>query len=174
MKRFQWFLAILMILVLTLTSLLAACAAPASTTTAPATTAPTTIKPSTTTAPTTTAPTTAGKAKPEGELVAAVFDLSNESFLPWTSSFSAYDVLLLVNDVLIYYEETTGKFLPGLAERWEVSADALTTTFYLRKGIQWHDGWGEVTAADVKYNFEKNAGPNSTGAATQARQIDSM
>lgn len=41
------------------------------------------------------------------------------------------------------------KIQPSLAERWEVAADKLTWTFYLRKGVQWHGGYGEFTAEDV-------------------------
>ncbi|MGB9437066.1 MAG: ABC transporter substrate-binding protein, partial [Desulfobacterales bacterium] len=38
------------------------------------------------------------------------------------------------------------KIEPSLAERWEVAADKLTWTFYLRKGVQWHENYGEFTA----------------------------
>jgi peptide/nickel transport system substrate-binding protein len=42
---------------------------------------------------------------------------------------------------------------PDLAERWEVSADALTWTFHLRRGVKWHDG-RDFTADDVKFTFD--------------------
>ena len=41
-----------------------------------------------------------------------------------------------------------------LAERWEVSDDALTYTFHLREGVKFHNG-REVTADDVRYSFER-------------------
>ena len=51
---------------------------------------------------------------------------------------------------------------PSLAEKWEINSDATTFTFYLRKGVMFHDdacfpdGKGrEVTAKDFKYCFEK-------------------
>ncbi len=62
---------------------------------------------------------------------------------------SCYDYLL--------YSDVEGNPVPGLAERWEVSPDSLTYTFHLRRGIQFHDGWGELTAEDVRYNFELGA-----------------
>jgi len=47
---------------------------------------------------------------------------------------------------------------PELAERWEVSPDAKTYTFHLRKGARFHDlppvNGREVTAEDVKWTFE--------------------
>ncbi len=58
----------------------------------------------------------------------------------------------------------------GLAHRWEQSADGLTWTFYLRKGVMFDQGYGELTAEDVKFSVERNY---STGAmssrATQVR-----
>ncbi len=47
---------------------------------------------------------------------------------------------------------------PELAERWEVSPDATTFTFHLRKGVKFADlppvNGRELTAADVKWSFE--------------------
>jgi peptide/nickel transport system substrate-binding protein len=44
-------------------------------------------------------------------------------------------------------------YIPGLAEKWEISSDGLTYTFYLRKNVKWHDG-KPFTSADVKYTFD--------------------
>ena len=51
---------------------------------------------------------------------------------------------------------------PELAERFEVSADGLTYTYHLRKGVRFHDspafadGKGrEMKASDVKYCFDR-------------------
>jgi len=48
----------------------------------------------------------------------------------------------------------TGRVEPNLAERWEVSADGLTWTFYLRKDVQWSDG-RPFTAADVEFTYNR-------------------
>ena len=42
-----------------------------------------------------------------------------------------------------------------LAEKWETNEDMTEWTFYLRKGVQWHKGYGELTAEDVKKSFER-------------------
>ena len=43
---------------------------------------------------------------------------------------------------------------PNLAERWQVAPDGKSYTFFLRKGVKWHDGQ-PFTAADVKFTFEE-------------------
>jgi peptide/nickel transport system substrate-binding protein len=52
---------------------------------------------------------------------------------------------------------------PDLAERWESSADGKTWTFHLRRGVQFHGGFGEVTADDVVFSLRK-AGTAATSA----------
>jgi peptide/nickel transport system substrate-binding protein len=44
---------------------------------------------------------------------------------------------------------------PDLAEKWEVSKDGKTWTFNLRRGVKFHKGFGELTAEDVKFTFER-------------------
>lgn len=46
-------------------------------------------------------------------------------------------------------------FLPNLATSWELSDDNLTWTFHLRKGVQWHFGYGEFTSEDVVYSLNR-------------------
>jgi len=45
-----------------------------------------------------------------------------------------------------------------LAESIERSADGKTYAFTLKRGVEFHHGFGELTAADVKYSFERNVG----------------
>src|SRR5690625_3524236 len=44
---------------------------------------------------------------------------------------------------------------PDLAESWSVSDDGTVWTFHLRQGVQWHHGYGEFTASDVVYSFNR-------------------
>jgi peptide/nickel transport system substrate-binding protein len=48
--------------------------------------------------------------------------------------------------------------IPDLAQRWDISADGKKYTFYLRKGVKFHDG-ADFTAEDVKATYERIARP---------------
>jgi ABC-type transport system substrate-binding protein len=50
-------------------------------------------------------------------------------------------------------EDPWHNFVPMLATDWSMSPDGKTWTFNLRKGVQWHFGWGEFTAKDVVHTF---------------------
>jgi peptide/nickel transport system substrate-binding protein len=79
----------------------------------------------------------------------------HESVLPHLSSVSSKLISRPIYEYLVDVDPVTWDYTkPMLAERWEVSEDAKTWTFYLRRGVQFHDGWGEVTAEDVKFSLE--------------------
>ena len=44
--------------------------------------------------------------------------------------------------------------IPDLAHSWEISPDSKTYTFFLRKGVQFHDG-GKLTGDDIKATFSR-------------------
>ncbi|HEX6209792.1 MAG TPA: ABC transporter substrate-binding protein [Methylomirabilota bacterium] len=50
---------------------------------------------------------------------------------------------------------TTAEVDPDLAESWTLSDDGTVWTFKLKKGVQFHGGFGEFTAEDVKFSFER-------------------
>lgn len=47
-----------------------------------------------------------------------------------------------------------GNYVPQLAEKFEISEDSLVYTFYLRKGVKFHNG-EDFTAEDVEYTIER-------------------
>jgi len=58
-----------------------------------------------------------------------------------------------------------------LAERWDISKDEMTITFYLRKGAKWHDG-EDVTAEDVDFTYRYMIDPKTpTAYAEPFRQV---
>ncbi|MFA5388300.1 MAG: peptide-binding protein [Candidatus Omnitrophota bacterium] len=63
---------------------------------------------------------------------------------------------LIFNGLLKYDKDLN---LTGdLAEKWEVSQDGLEITFYLRKGVRWHDG-APFTAKDVEFTYKSLIDP---------------
>jgi len=60
---------------------------------------------------------------------------------------------------LVRLEGTSTKVVPWLAESFE-SADGITWTFHLRKGVKFHDGT-EFNADAVKWNFDRWMDPNN-------------
>jgi peptide/nickel transport system substrate-binding protein len=147
-------------------------------TTAPPTVAPT---PAPTTAPTvapTPAPTTAPTAAPtsvptlapsptpmvrapSGSLTVALSTLEAETFLPWNGGGGRTSYLAMIYEYLLYVDPKTEQTKPGLATKWEMSLDGKTWTFEIRKGVQFHEGYGELTAEDVKYSIERMIAPDS-------------
>ena len=61
-------------------------------------------------------------------------------------------------DGLMDYVPGTTEVRPGLAERYEMTPDGLTYTFYLRPGVKFHNG-REMTADDVKYSLDRVTNP---------------
>ncbi len=58
----------------------------------------------------------------------------------------------------------TGELLPEAAESWDVSSDATTWTFKLRKGVEFHNG-KTMDSADVVASIQHHLGEDSKSAA---------
>lgn len=63
---------------------------------------------------------------------------------------------------------------PDLAESWEASDDKLVWTFKLRPGVQWHHGYGEVTADDVVFSLTKAADPKRSAFSSDYNAIQKV
>ncbi len=72
----------------------------------------------------------------------------------------AYDtasatVIFNTYQTLVFYDgANTDKFLPQLADSWEVSDDGTVWTFHIREGVKFHQG-GDLTPSDVAYSFQR-------------------
>jgi len=61
-----------------------------------------------------------------------------------------------VFESLLQYNSDTFALEPALAEKWDVSPDGLSYTFYLRKGVKFHDDT-PFNAQAVKFSFDRPA-----------------
>lgn len=73
---------------------------------------------------------------------------------------------------LVKYKEGSWEIVSDLAESWDISKDGKTVTFYLKKGVQFHKGYGEMTAEDVKYSFERIIDPEAK--SPEKGQLESL
>ena len=109
---------------------------------------------------------------PTGTVVVGMSSLQEETFLPWNGGFARTFYLSPIYEFLVYINPETNELVPGLATKWEMSKDAKTWTFWIRQGIQFHEGWGEVTAEDVKYSIERLIAPDSiVGPSSPMRSL---
>lgn len=87
---------------------------------------------------------------------------------------SSHQVAARLFDPLLTYDKTESELEPRLAERWEVSDDGLTITFYLRKDVRWHDGM-PFTARDIEFGFNTIRDPDTlTAYAEDYLQVSSF
>src|SRR5215211_6157951 len=76
----------------------------------------------------------------------------NESNRFWTISRPQHLQFDPFLETLLDLDPKTGDYIPRLAEKWESSPDKKEWTFYLRKGVLFHFGYGELTAKDVVHS----------------------
>ncbi|MGZ4135215.1 MAG: peptide ABC transporter substrate-binding protein, partial [Tumebacillaceae bacterium] len=91
-------------------------------------------------------------------------NLSNPDDLPTLDMAKATDNIAFtmasqVNEGLLRLD-ADGKVAPGVAEKWETSADGLTWTFHLRDNAKWSDG-SAVTAQDFEYAWKRTLDPKT-------------
>ena len=69
-----------------------------------------------------------------------------------------------VQNGLVRYCPNSYELCNELAEEIEQSEDGLQIRFKLKEGVQWHNGWGEVTTEDVKFSYERMIDPELDAA----------
>jgi len=110
-------------------------------------------------------------------LVVAGTPLTHEATFPHQGSVSQKVPTRLVFEYLTDVDPVTWDFdRPMLAERWQMSPDARTWTFNLRRGVQFHDNFGEMTADDVKFSLELLMGKDAIASTTSIwrRNVDRL
>ncbi len=75
-----------------------------------------------------------------------------------TDAVSATYIVEIFSGLVTFNKDL--QLVPDIAERWDVSPDGKTYTFYLRKNVKFHNG-KQVTARDFKYSIERAADPRT-------------
>jgi peptide/nickel transport system substrate-binding protein len=102
--------------------------------------------------------------QPTGELRLAMPGIGNMRPAPWMESAFGKGYLTLLYDFLVgVHPDGSLSADNGVAERWDMSEDGKTWTFWLRQGVKFHDG-SDLTAEDVKWSLEMVTRPESVAA----------
>jgi peptide/nickel transport system substrate-binding protein len=100
------------------------------------------------------APATAGTAATEAKVQRLVFVSAGftEGNRFWTIGRPAHLQFDPFLETLLEVDPKTSEYTPRLAEKWQFSPDRKEWTFFLRKGVPFHYGFGEFTAKDVVHS----------------------
>jgi dipeptide transport system substrate-binding protein len=76
------------------------------------------------------------------------------------SSSTSQDAMRPIHDRLLRELRGSIRIVPSLAERWEISPDGKTYTFFLKRGVKWHSNahfkpTREFNADDVVFTLER-------------------
>ncbi|MBM3122808.1 MAG: hypothetical protein FJZ97_11600 [Chloroflexi bacterium] len=100
-----------------------------------------------------------GPSAPAGTLVYGL-TLAPTGIDPHLNASSELGIpLASVYDTLVFLDEESGAFVPGLAESWSVSPDGRVYTFKLRSDVRFHDGT-RFDAQAVRANVEYTLNPD--------------
>jgi len=103
---------------------------------------------------------TPGEAQPQKLVFASAgFEDSNRFWMVARPDHLQYDPFL---ETLLEVDPKTGEYTPRLAEKWQASADYKEWTFFLRKGVNFHYGFGPFTARDVVHSLAFMQRPETT------------
>ncbi len=131
----------------------------------PSTTQPTRVP------PTATPPRTTG---PEGTLKVGVALITPANFLPskipWPGNLNI--AAWGIGEGLVRTDPAPPPLIgplnnEGIATSWEVAGDQSKITFTIRSGVEFHGGYGELTAEDVAFSFNEAISDGSTWARVE-------
>ncbi len=79
------------------------------------------------------------------------------------SDYVSAEIFSLLYDTLLANDPITMEFIPGIADRWEVSDDKLKFRFHIDPKAKWSDG-RPITAKDIRFTYDVIMNPkNLTG-----------
>src|SRR5256884_7099676 len=69
-------------------------------------------------------------------------------------------------EFLVGIDRHTGAYIPELAEKWAMAPDGKNWTITLRKGVKFHENWGEFSARDVRHAVFLITQPEAVAGST--------
>src|SRR5260370_25178194 len=81
----------------------------------------------------------------------AVAPLGYDTNFSWAHTISGMLDKRPALEYLVGIDRNTGAYIPELAEKWEMAPDGQTWTITLRKGVKFHENWGEFTGRDRRH-----------------------
>lgn len=96
----------------------------------------------------------------ESVVVGAVSDLIDGMNALVSVDYAAAQHQTFVNLMTLVQLDENFQPVPYLAERWELSEDRTTLTFFLRRDVNWHDGT-PTTAFDVAFTYRRAVDPGT-------------
>jgi ABC-type transport system substrate-binding protein len=93
------------------------------------------------------------KPRPGGTLLIKAYQTPFNPVFDPAAPATHYFVIEQLFDGLVKFDNNFG-IVPALAEYWTISEDGKKITFYLRKGVRFHNGRA-MTAEDVKFSLER-------------------
>jgi len=98
-------------------------------------------------------------------VVVAIGQWGTETPFAWRHVQAEKPLWDCVYDPLIMRDPKTFEYRPGLATEWKPSNEMRTWTFKLRPGVKFHEGFGDLTAEDVKFTVEQSFKPDALGGS---------
>ena len=131
---------------------------------------PTRVPPTATAVPgvsSTATPVTPSASGPRGTLN-VIEDIGRQI---WVQRLTIDAARMYVQEGLLRQEHGTLNIIPNVAEEWKTTLNpdgSVDWYFKLREGIQYHGGWGEVVASDVKFSVVQHLKEGSIGTNSSA------
>ncbi|MEJ2047497.1 MAG: ABC transporter substrate-binding protein, partial [Dehalococcoidia bacterium] len=101
---------------------------------------------------------------PQGEGVLNLYGIDPHTLDPGVAGeATSHEYIMQIFSGLVRLDDNLEP-VGDIAEKWDLSEDGRTYTFYLRKDVRFHDGRG-VKAEDFKYSWERACAP-ATGSKT--------
>jgi peptide/nickel transport system substrate-binding protein len=117
------------------------------------------------------------QSEPSGELVISLANDPTSLYMPRGADITAGNAADPLYDTLVEYD-ASGSIVPELAERWEISEDGTTYTFFLREGVTFHNGepfTAEAVVATWEFGGDdSNDYASSYTIATSVTAIDDL